>query len=163
MPDTLVSPARLVFVLCALLAFPTPVPLGRATARTVQGNPVSHLKAFLRVRGPVRQLSEANTLLALANAGAAPIPITLSCMTVRDRVFEAGTPNEVTHYDAGLGCASGDREYFLQPGQALKATSLSLLPDVAVLPAGRYRLEASLRAYGLTGPFLAGTVFVKAP
>ena len=93
MPDTLVSSARLGLVLCTLLAFPTPVPVGTATARTVQGNPVFHLKAFLRVRGPVRQLSEANTLLVLANAGAVPIPITLSCMTVRYRVFEAGTPS----------------------------------------------------------------------
>lgn len=161
MPARSLIPA--VLVLGTLLAFPTPVSLGTATARTVQGNPVFQLKAFLRVRGPVRQLSEANTLLVLANAGAAPIPITLGCMTVRYRVFEAGTPNEVTHYDAGLGCASGDREFFLQPGRALNATSLSLLPDVAGLPAGNYRLEASLRAHGQTGPFLAGTTFVKAP
>ncbi len=152
-----------VLVLGTLLAFPTPVALGTATARTVQGNPVFRLMAFLRVRGPVRQLSEANTLLVLANAGAAPIPITLGCMTVRYRVFEAGTPNEVTHSDARLACAGGDREFFLQPGRALNATSLSLLPDVAGLPAGNSRREASLRAYGQTGPFLAETVFVKAP
>ncbi|WP_022800519.1 hypothetical protein [Deinococcus ficus] len=132
MPARSLIPA--VLVLSTLLAYPTPVPLGTATARTIQGNSVFQLKAFLRVRGPVRQLSEANTLLVLANAGAAPIPLTLGCMTVRYRVFEAG-----------LGCASGDREFFLQPGQALNATSLSLLPDVAGLPAGNYRLP------GITG------------
>lgn len=161
MPARSLIPA--VLVLSTLLAYPTPVPLGTATARTIQGNSVFQLKAFLRVRGPVRQLSEANTLLVLANAGAAPIPITLGCITVRYRVFEAGTPNEVTHYDARLACAGGDREFFLQPGRALNATSLSLLPDVAGLPAGMYRREASLRAYGQTGPFLAETTFVKAP
>ncbi|MDP9766116.1 hypothetical protein [Deinococcus enclensis] len=119
------------------------------------------LKAQLIVRGPVSSLTDRNTLLILSNAGSLAYPLTTDCLMFKFRVFEADTDTEVTYYALDVACGSGESQVIILPGTALRL--YSLLPDIAQLPPGQYRLEAYFFGDENKGAPIATTTFTKSP